>query len=339
MKKVSIIVPVYNVELYLNECIDSLLVQDYEDFELILVDDGSKDASGDICDKYALMDERVKVFHKANGGLSSARNYGLDKSCSEYVIFIDSDDYWLDNSCLSHFILLADTNHADVVRGEYQAVNETGNFLYNRKRKRIDLRLLSSSEMFKDCMAGEFFVVLFLFRRSCIGDLRFDEECKFQEDIDFDIKLFCKPLRCVYTERCFYAYRKRNESLVMTPRIVNLRCSFSLSDTFDRYSSKVEGDLRTLYHWNSIMMYYWTLETLATNPYYYRQVRKIISDLSLNELWGRVLIRSWKYHVFNKSFVFVCLPPIIGVMLLLCKNKIINRVHALCANRNNKHVR
>lgn len=91
--KISIIVPVYKVEKYLHRCIDSILSQSFTDFELILVDDGSPDNCGKICDEYAQKDSRVRVFHKPNGGVSSARNLGLDKAQGKWVTFIDSDDY------------------------------------------------------------------------------------------------------------------------------------------------------------------------------------------------------------------------------------------------------
>ena len=91
--KISIIVPVYNAERYLHRCIESILAQTFRDFELLLIDDGSKDNSGYICDEYAEKDERVKVWHKENGGVSSARNVGLDNVKGEWVTFVDSDDY------------------------------------------------------------------------------------------------------------------------------------------------------------------------------------------------------------------------------------------------------
>ena len=90
---ISVIVPVYNTEKYLNRCVDSVLSQTYTDFELLLVDDGSTDSSGTNCDSYALQDERVRVFHQVNGGVSSARKLGLDNAQGEWVTFIDSDDY------------------------------------------------------------------------------------------------------------------------------------------------------------------------------------------------------------------------------------------------------
>lgn len=91
--KISIIVPVFNAEKYIIQCIDSILTQDFTDFELLLIDDGSKDKSGFICDEYTRNDKRVKVFHKKNEGVSSARNLGIDKAQGEYITFIDSDDY------------------------------------------------------------------------------------------------------------------------------------------------------------------------------------------------------------------------------------------------------
>ncbi len=99
MARISIIVPVYNVERYLNRCIDSILNQTFSDFELILVDDGSPDSCPCICDEYAKKDSRIKVIHKENGGLSSARNAGLDIAKGEWVTFIDSDD-WIHKDCL-----------------------------------------------------------------------------------------------------------------------------------------------------------------------------------------------------------------------------------------------
>ena len=97
--KISVIVPVYNVEKYLRQCLDSILAQTFTDFELLLIDDGSLDTSGTICDEYAALDSRVRVFHKENGGVSSARNLGIDESKGELICFVDSDDWVEENYC------------------------------------------------------------------------------------------------------------------------------------------------------------------------------------------------------------------------------------------------
>ena len=99
MPLVSIIVPVYKAEQWLHRCVDSILAQTMTDFELLLIDDGSPDKSGEICDEYAAKDNRVRVFHKENGGVSSARNLGLDNAVGDFVMFVDSDD-WIVSDCL-----------------------------------------------------------------------------------------------------------------------------------------------------------------------------------------------------------------------------------------------
>lgn len=103
MPKISVIVPVYNVEHYLRQCVDSILNQTFMDFELLLVDDGSTDRSGAICDEYASLDARVKVFHTINRGVSAARNLGIDKASAEWITFVDSDD-WVEEKYLSVFL-------------------------------------------------------------------------------------------------------------------------------------------------------------------------------------------------------------------------------------------
>lgn len=112
---VSIIIPVYNAEKYLRTCIDSLLQQTYKDLEVILIDDESKDTSGDICDEYASKDPRVKVYHQKNSGTSAARNTGINMASGDYVTFIDNDDYWSSKDCLQEIVLQLKESNADVL--------------------------------------------------------------------------------------------------------------------------------------------------------------------------------------------------------------------------------
>ena len=120
--QISIIVPVYNSEKYLDACIDSILSQSFRDFELILVDDGSKDSSAQICDEYASQDTRVRVIHKANGGVSAARNDGLDIAKGEYITFIDSDD-WVEREYLE---TLSNYRDYDIVFFSPRVIYEDG---------------------------------------------------------------------------------------------------------------------------------------------------------------------------------------------------------------------
>lgn len=106
--KVSFILPIYNVEKYLSECVESILVQTYRDFEILLVDDGSPDNCPALCDEWAKKDSRIKALHKPNGGLSDARNYGLEHAQGDYVVFVDSDDFWVNKECLQRLINVVD---------------------------------------------------------------------------------------------------------------------------------------------------------------------------------------------------------------------------------------
>lgn len=115
MTRFSIILPIYNVEKYLPACIDSIIDQNYKDYEIILVDDGSKDTSGRICDDYSLKYDSVRVIHKPNGGQSDARNVGLKKAIGEYVFFVDSDDYLIDNNVLSRINNRIESASPDVI--------------------------------------------------------------------------------------------------------------------------------------------------------------------------------------------------------------------------------
>lgn len=119
MTKISIVVPVYNAERYLAECIDSILTQSYQDFELLLVDDGSKDSSGRICDEYSAKDERIKVIHQQNGGVTSARRKGVEAARGEWVSFVDADDKLIPDGMQKLAVYIEKEPELDIIEGSY----------------------------------------------------------------------------------------------------------------------------------------------------------------------------------------------------------------------------
>ena len=123
-EKISVIVPVYNVEDYLARCVDSILAQTHHNLEIVLVDDGATDGSGQICDEYAGKDPRIKVIHKENGGLSDARNAGIAPASGEYIVFLDSDDFWGDPGALSRIMARARQTGADILNYSYTKFRE-----------------------------------------------------------------------------------------------------------------------------------------------------------------------------------------------------------------------
>lgn len=315
---VSIIVPVYNVAKYLAECIQGVLDQTFQSWELILVNDGSKDCSGAICDDYAAKDDRIRVIHKSNTGVSDTRNVGLSNARGKYVMFLDADDYWYDHGALEILVSTAQKYQADIVRGEYKAVNQDGALLFERPitESKIQLtdKLLSSGVFYTKILDGENFLVLSLIERTAIGDLRLNAQRAFLEDMEFYAHLLLQPLRCVYVPVRFYAYRKIASSASHTPKVKNLADGFSMCDVFDKcYSSATDDELRKAYKYNRVMKYYLTLKNL-TLPIYYPDRNRIIEDLELSALQKKV--SNWAKEDRFSYPCYVYMSPGQGVRIL-----------------------
>lgn len=188
MPCISIIVPIYNTEKYLDRCVRSILTQTFIDFELLLINDGSTDLSGKICDKYAELDSRVRVFHKTNGGVSSARNLGLDNAVGEWITFCDSDD-WVDATWLYNFV--NNTNDADLI---CQGIRfDYSNLLLPQKSLELAFNYKGSmqgclQELFKSKSVG--YTVNKCFKTTIIQhyNLRFDTQYNFKEDEEFVLR-------------------------------------------------------------------------------------------------------------------------------------------------------
>ena len=130
MDKLSIIIPIYQIECYLRRCLDSILAQSFQDWEAILVDDGSKDDCGKICDEYAAIDSRFRVIHKKNGGLTSARNAGLAIASGEWIMHLDGDD-WIEPDMLERLIQKGEDTGADIVMGDFLFAYSDRDILYS----------------------------------------------------------------------------------------------------------------------------------------------------------------------------------------------------------------
>lgn len=325
--KISVIIPVYNAESTLRRCLDSVLAQTFTDFECLLINDGSKDKSGEICDEYAAGDSHIRVFHKGNGGPSAARNFGLDKAAGRYVMFIDSDDYLLENNAFSRLVRYADERELDILRFDYTAVNDCGDILYvgpmNSKKHLCD-RTLSSLEMVKEAVGGEWFAWLYLINRDILAGMKFDENRDFQEDVVFFARVFAlRELRCGYFPTACYAYRKRSDSLSAQFRLSRFHDSFTLCDVFaDLASSLSVAGLKTLYQYNSVMMYYWTLNSISDDPYYERR-EEILNECGIGDIHDRTLHRIKNVRGICKYWLFIVLHPSWSLRLLRLKTRIV----------------
>lgn len=210
-EKISVIVPVYNVEQYLERCVDSIINQTYTNLEIILVNDGSTDNSGKLCDELAKKDERIRVIHKENGGLSDARNRGIDEAESDLVGFIDSDDY-IDSDMYE--VLLKNLNNTDAdlsMCALYDVYNNTPEAQVTNK----ETWKLSSEQAIKMVMEAKILSVTAvnkLYRKSLFTDLKF-EVGKIAEDAFIMIKLLDKCEKIVATNEKKYYYVHRENSI------------------------------------------------------------------------------------------------------------------------------
>ena len=215
---VSVIIPVYNVEQYLKRCIDSVIDQTYRNLEIILVDDGSNDGSGEICDNSAQNDSRIKVIHKSNGGLSDARNAGIDRSTGIYIMFVDSDD-WINRECVELLIRALQHGKAQISACAYQ---KTDRF---REDSVVDRDIKTYEEMWT---IDDAYIHLFLnkeidnsawaklYNRSLFENIRFPVG-KLYEDQFVTYKLFHIAQRIIYVRQVLYYYFDRPGSIQNEP--------------------------------------------------------------------------------------------------------------------------
>lgn len=216
-KKVSVIVPVYKAEKYLERCILSILNQTYTNLELILIDDGSPDNSGLICDKFAREDTRIKVIHKDNGGVSSARNIGIDVATGEYITFVDSDDY-IDTNMLKDLCDLF-SEGVDLVVSSVTMITKNDTNIYS-----MEDRFYTASELMESFCLEKFPIITLcapwckLFKRDIIvnNDLSFNENMSLSEDVVFNMQYLSKIKNIVMTSKNYYFYMRDNEESLYT---------------------------------------------------------------------------------------------------------------------------
>jgi len=210
---ISVIVPVYNVEQYLERCINSILKQTYSNLEIILVDDGATDSSGDMCDVFAKKDERVKVIHKSNGGLSDARNEGMKIATGEYVAFIDSDDY-VDTHYIEKLYKMCVNNQADIAvcglcrTSEDNLVGSLSEDVVRYTNKQAMEQMLYQKKFNMTACAK-------LYKKFLLEDILFPTG-KLYEDVNTTYKFVNKAENVVYTDDKLYFYYINPNSITQT---------------------------------------------------------------------------------------------------------------------------
>ena len=269
---VSVIVPVYKVEDYIRECIDSILAQTYPDFELILVDDGSPDNCGRICDDYAKGDNRIKVVHKVNGGISSARNAGLEVAKGEWIMHVDGDD-WIEPDMIESLIEAAQITGADMVIGDFVKYGPSAG--YNK------LPTWSSDK--KKSMTNYIAYVMTtiwgsIAKRSLYADhsLKSPEGISYCEDFHLIVRLCHFAKKVVNVHRPFYHYRYRPTSIMSNmSRKTEADEQWAYQDTIRFFKEQgVYEDYRKVMSWRVLK----STQELLLDPAGHKQFMELFND-------------------------------------------------------------
>lgn len=311
--KVSVIIPVYNVEKYLPRCIKSVLDQTYQDLEIILVDDGTKDNSGIMCDEYATKDNRIRVIHKENGGLSSARNSGIEIATGDAVFFLDSDDY-LSTECIEKMVYLMEENDADIsiIQMKYIPENqndecaekEIENVVVMNSEKAIEESLYQ--RLYTCCAPAK------LYKKSAVGGIRFPVG-RISEDLATCHLFLNNAERIVYSNYYGYYYRQHESSIM---HVFNPKRLDALE-----WVQRIERFCRTNYP-SIIKASYCRTFNVAIHLLLDLPSDDLIHDIYYNQIWSEIKRTRIKILLDNK----VRKREKIAAILSFCGEKILKSV-------------
>ncbi len=313
MNKISVIVPIYNVEQYLPKCVDSILNQTYRNLEIILVDDGSTDASPKLCDEYAQKDPRVVVLHKENGGASSSRNAGLDMASGEYIAFVDSDD-WLDSNMYTDMMEILLKHDADIVECGYKYIKENGSVIVSRENtgeiREYDNISALDALYFGDQIWGGISIVLWnkLYKKSVLSGMRLINS-SVAEDSELTPKILHTCKKIVKINSNWYNFNIRPASLSRSKfKLRDLSAINARKSVADFFEEKCKTDSRLLKISEYTRdIYYSSYYSCYCRCYAerkdktYRAEAKRLAD-TVNEMYDRNLFaKSFKRKLFRFS--------------------------------------
>ncbi|MDP4152159.1 MAG: glycosyltransferase family 2 protein [Bacillota bacterium] len=222
MPTVSIIVPVYNIEEYIGACVRSLLSESFRNLEVILIDDGSNDRSGSICDSFAVIDDRVKVFHKENGGVGSARNAGLNLAVGDFIIFLDGDDI-IYSGALQKIIPAVAERHADITMCDLLAFDNGTAVIYKPFKFDFDTKIMEAgdcakvlSNLYKNGSVWNISRAVYNRRFLQTNSIFFETDINSCEDFDFHMKAYQKAQSFFAVKEPIFCYRKKRKGSLST---------------------------------------------------------------------------------------------------------------------------
>lgn len=300
---ITIVVPVYNVEKYLKKCIDSLLMQTYSNLEIILVDDGSTDHCGEICDNYSKIDKRIVVIHKENGGLSDARNVAIDICKGKYITFIDSDDY-VEKDYVEYLYTLLITNNSDISICEYKYVSESGKII-NKFLGNGSVKIFNKKSGLIELCKDESFPVAAtakLYKIELFNDIRYPLG-KLFEDIATTYKLFNKCNKIVFGAKPLYIYLFRSDSISKKKFTVNRLDAIYHTEEMTKFIKEKYRDSELICRKKMFVECIYAFKSLCSSEKYDKKIAKMIYEKIKNNNNGifNLLTKKMKlYYIFSK---------------------------------------
>lgn len=334
---ISIIIPVYNTRKeQLQRCIDSICMQTLRDIEIIIVDDGSDEKCRELLDNIALSDTRIKLIHKPNGGVSSARNAGIRKSTSKYIMFVDSDD-WIDKECCREVSKKAEDKNVDILMWRYYKeykdkslevkVYEDDYLEYNSWKKEFDpfdMRLMGMCWMK-------------LYKRSLVKNNLFNEALTNGEDVEFNFRIYDKMHVAAYFNRAYYHYTQNDESAVRkfdtetldkySRTIVTLNKDICNSRRRTRQLKKAYNAFVGVSYLVINMNYIFT----DSNKMSFKEKLDLLVKVSEMDIYSEVIEQAWNINLpitRRMSLIFAKYRLYIGIYAIMMVKHIINRLYS-----------
>lgn len=306
--KISVIIPVYNKAKYLENLLSDLLKQTFSDYECILIDDGSTDNSGEICDDFSRVDSRFKTFHLHNGGVSNARNYGMEKSKGDYLTFVDADDR-LYPEYLENLFYCINENEVDfVISGVEKYWDATDKKAYIRvplvgkysKESVIPYfaQIQNDSGIFGFCVSK-------IFRKSLVKDVRFDSNIVLAEDFDFYLKVYSKVQTFYFDDKCYYRYLQcaDNSSAIIDDEQIDYLSQLKIKLRYKAFFIEEEAYINDnkqiidemISNYVFFVLFYSSYDNIQNNV---EELRKIVDSDEL-EIKGNNLFQKWILLLFK----------------------------------------
>lgn len=315
--KLSIIIPTYNCEKYIKKCIDSIMIQTYKNIEIIIIDDGSTDDTFNICDIESKKDSRVKIYRKKNGGVSSARNLGIEKSTGNYILFMDSDDYIESNTIEECFKIIKD-NNVDLLKFGYY--RECGKYKKMYKFSTITNKAINKTEYYNNNVynnlvsSSDFYNIWnVIIKKEIISELRFNENIKYGEDYLFMAELLLKSNSIYFNNNSFYHYcinnnavtqnykneaflKKINDICFVNNEIIKLfkedNIKLDKEHIYDNVINLIEADFKSLSYFVNYKLYCNIID----------EVKKLICYCQISD--KSEIFRNSELKIKNKKFFY-----------------------------------